>query len=199
MACDTIVAHPNTITGSIGVFGVLPNLGPLLSDKIGITVDRVTTGKFSDIPTVTRRLTPFEQRQLQREVERTYADFTSKAAAGRHMPVERLRRLASGRVWSGVEAKENGLVDVLGDFDDALALAAKRAHLKQDDYTIKALPRRRSALQNLLSMFDGESEEAKVRAMKSELGPLFPVYQQYRAVMQMQGVQARLPYELTVE
>ncbi|WP_341539275.1 signal peptide peptidase SppA [Hymenobacter gummosus] len=199
MGCDTIVAHPNTITGSIGVFGVLPNLGPLLSDKLGITVDRVTTGKFSDIPTVTRRLTPFEQQSLQREVERTYADFTAKAAAGRRMPVERLRRLASGRVWSGTEAKQRGLVDVLGDFDDALAIAARRAGLEDGDYRIQALPRRKSAIESFLSMIGGGSEEAEAKAMKSKLGPLYPMYEQYRVVTQMQGVQARLPYELTIQ
>ncbi|RAK66017.1 signal peptide peptidase SppA [Hymenobacter edaphi] len=200
MGCDTIVAHPNTITGSIGVFGVLPNLGPLLSDKLGITVDRVTTGKFSDIPTVTRRLTPFEQQSLQREVERTYADFTSKAAIGRRMPVERLRRLASGRVWSGTEAKQRGLVDVLGSFDDAVAIAARRAHLKADDYRLQALPRRKSAIESLVSMLSGgSSEEAEAKALQSKLGPLYPVFQQYRTVTQMQGVQARLPYELTIQ
>jgi protease-4 len=199
MGCDTIVAHPNTITGSIGVFGVLPNLGPLLSDKLGITVDRVTTGKFSDIPTVTRRLTPFEQQSLQREVERTYADFTSKAAQGRRMPVERLRRLASGRVWSGTEAKDRGLVDVLGDFDDAVAIAARRAGLKADDYRLQALPRRKSGLESFLSMLSGNSEEAETKALKNKLGPLYPVFEQYRTVTQMQGVQARLPYELTIQ
>ncbi|GAB2953582.1 signal peptide peptidase SppA [Hymenobacter coalescens] len=200
MGCDTIVAHPNTITGSIGVFGVLPNLGPLLSDKLGITVDRVTTGKFSDIPTVTRRLTPFEQQSLQREVERTYADFTSKAAQGRRMPVERLRRLASGRVWSGTEAKQRGLVDVLGSFDDAVAIAARRAGLKQGDYRLQSLPRiKKNPFQAVMSILDDESEEAETRVLKSKMGPLFPIYQQYRSVLQMQGVQARLPYELSVQ
>ncbi|KUG09719.1 signal peptide peptidase SppA [Solirubrum puertoriconensis] len=198
MGCDAIVAHPNTITGSIGVFGVLPNLGPLLSDKLGITVDRVTTGKFSDIPTVTRRLTPFEQQQLQHEVERTYADFTSKAALGRKMPVERLRRLASGRVWSGTEAKERGLVDVLGDFDDAVAMAAKRAKLDEGDYRLQSLPRRKSAFESFMALL-GDSEEAEARALKAKLGPLFPIYEQYRTVTQMQGVQARLPYELQIQ
>ncbi|RZL08330.1 MAG: signal peptide peptidase SppA, partial [Hymenobacter sp.] len=101
MACDTIVAHPNSITGSIGVFGVLPNIQPLLADKLGVTVDRVTTGKFSDLPTITRALSTYEKQQMQLEVNEIYADFTSKAALGRHMPVEKLRRIASGRVWSG--------------------------------------------------------------------------------------------------
>ncbi|MFC7669371.1 signal peptide peptidase SppA [Hymenobacter humi] len=172
MACDTIVAHPNTITGSIGVFGVLPNIQPLLANKLGITVDRVTTGKFSDLPTITRPLSDFEKRTLQREVDHIYADFTTKAARGRHMPVERLRRLASGRVWSGLEAKNNGLVDVLGDYTTALKIAAARAHLKADDYRVQRLPRRKSSLENLLSMIGSdENEEAQTKAMKAELGP----------------------------
>ncbi|GAA3970380.1 signal peptide peptidase SppA [Hymenobacter antarcticus] len=199
MACDTIVAHPNTITGSIGVFGVLPNIQKLLSDKLGITVDRVTTGKFSDLPTITRPLSDFEKRNLQREVDNIYADFTTKAAKGRHMPVERLRRLASGRVWSGLEAKSNGLVDVLGDYQDALKIAAARARLKADDYEVQRLPRRKSELENFFAMFGGgDKEEVKAQALKTELGPLYPAYAQYQLLMQMRGVQARLPYELEI-
>ena len=200
MACDTIVAHPNTITGSIGVFGVLPNVQKLLGDKLGITVDRVTTGKFSDLPTITRPLTDFEKRVLQGEVNNIYADFTTKAALGRHMPVERLRRLASGRVWSGLEAKNNGLVDVLGSYEDALKIAAARAHLKADDYRVQRLPRRKSELEQFFSMFGGgDNEEAKMKAMKAELGPLYPAYAQYQQLMQMRGVQARLPYEIEIK
>ncbi|MCR5886831.1 signal peptide peptidase SppA [Hymenobacter sp. J193] len=196
MGCDTIVAHPTTITGSIGVFGVLPNIAPFLSDKLGITTDRVTTGKFSDFPTVTRALTPFEQQQFQQEVNRIYADFTSKAAAGRKMPVERLRRLASGRVWSGVEAKQRGLVDVLGSFDDALRIAARRANLKEGDYRIQKLPRQKTFAENLFSSFN---EEARLRLVKSELGPLYPMFEQYQKLSQMKGVQMRAPFVLDVQ
>ena len=199
MACDTIVAHPNTITGSIGVFGVLPNIQPLLADKLGITVDRVTTGKFSDLPTITRPLSDFEKKVLQGEVNNIYADFTSKAALGRHMPVERLRRLASGRVWSGIEAKNNGLVDVLGDYEDALKIAAARAHLKADDYRVQRLPRQKSGFENILSMFGGDDDDtAKARALQTELGPLYPAYAQYQQLLQMRGVQAKLPYVLDI-
>jgi len=201
MACDAIVAHPNTITGSIGVFGVLPNIQPLLADKLGITVDRVTTGKFSDLPTITRALSDYEKKTMQHSVDLIYADFTSKAALGRHMPVERLRRLASGRVWSGQEAKANGLVDVLGSYEDALKIAAARAHLQADDYRVQRLPRRKSGLEALLARFtSSDDDEAKVQAaLKTKLGPLYSVYAQYQKLLMMSGVQARLPYELEIK
>ncbi|UOQ67444.1 signal peptide peptidase SppA [Hymenobacter volaticus] len=196
MGCDTIVAHPNTITGSIGVFGVLPNVEPLLRDKLGITTDRVTTGKFSDFPTVTRALTPFEKTQFQNEINRIYADFTTKAAQGRHMPVERLRGYASGRVWSGSEAKARGLVDVLGSYDDALRIAARRAKLKEGDYRIQKLPRQKTFAE---SIFSGFSEEAKLRLVKEEMGPMYPVYQQYKKLSEMKGAQMRMPFEVNIQ
>ncbi|MCC3153957.1 signal peptide peptidase SppA [Hymenobacter sp. BT770] len=200
MACDTIVAHPNSITGSIGVFGVLPNIQPMLANKLGITVDRVTTGKFSDLPTITRPLSDFEKRTLQHEVDHIYADFTTKAALGRHMPVARLRRLASGRVWSGVEAKNNGLVDVLGDYTDAVKIAAARAHIKADDFRVQRLPRRKTELERLLNMVGaGDDEEAQTKALQTQLGPLYPAYAQYQQLMHMRGVQARLPYEFDLQ
>ncbi|SNC67041.1 protease-4 [Hymenobacter gelipurpurascens] len=196
MGCDTIVAHPTTITGSIGVFGVLPNIEPMLREKLGVTTDRVTTGKFSDFPTITRALTPFEQSQFQNEINRIYADFTTKAAAGRHMPVERLRRLASGRVWSGSEAKARGLVDVLGSFDDALRIAARRAKLKDGDYRIQKLPRQKSFAEAVFSSF---SEEARLTLVKQEMGPLYPMYEQYKTLSEMKGVQARIPFEMNIQ
>ncbi|WP_370551408.1 signal peptide peptidase SppA [Hymenobacter sp. BT559] len=203
MACDTIVAHPNTITGSIGVFGVLPNIQPLLADKLGITVDRVTTGKFSDLPTITRALTPYEKQQLQLEVNDIYADFTTKAALGRHMPVERLRRIASGRVWSGSEGKQIGLVDVLGSYEDALKIAAARAHIKADDYQVQRLPRQKTAIEKFFSRFTGGGDDdqaaAEARVLQAKLGPLYPAVRQYQQLMQMRGVQARLPYELEIK
>jgi protease-4 len=203
MACDTIVAHPNSITGSIGVFGVLPNIQPLLADKLGITVDRVTTGKFSDLPTITRALSPYEKQQMQLEVNEIYADFTSKAALGRHMPVERLRRIASGRVWSGSEGKQIGLVDVLGSYEDALKIAANRAHLKADDYKVQRLPRQKSSVEKFFSRFVGGDDEdqaaAEARLLQAKLGPLYPAVRQYQQLMQMRGVQARLPYELEIK
>jgi protease-4 len=201
MACDTIVAHPNSITGSIGVFGVLPNIQPLLADKLGITVDRVTTGKFSDLPTITRALTDYEKKALQVEVNDIYADFTSKAALGRHMDVSRLRRIASGRVWSGTEGKAIGLVDVLGSYEDALKIAAARAHLSADDYRVQRLPYQKSSIEKFFSRFTSSDDDqaAEARLMQAKLGPLYPAYQQYQQLMQMRGVQAKLPYQLEIK
>ena len=195
MACDTIVAHPNTITGSIGVFGMLFNTAPFLEDKLGITIDRVKTGRFSDMPTVTRPLSGFEQKIIQQEVERIYEDFTSKAAEGREMPEERLESFASGRVWSGLEAKERGLVDVLGGIDEAIRIAAAKAKLG-DDYRIRKMPEQKSFFEEFIS---GLQEEAELRFMRQELGSLFSYLRMYRQVEKMQGVQARLPYDILIE
>jgi protease-4 len=196
MACDTIVAHPTTITGSIGVFGMMVNSESFLKNKLGITTDRVKTGKFSDVPTVTRAMTPYEKMHIQREVERIYDDFTTKAAQSRHMPVENLRKIASGRVWSGIEAKQNGLVDVLGGMEQAIAIAARKAKLKEGEYRLRQLPAQKSFLDNL---FSDTQAQVKAYSLQSELGDMLPYYQQYKRVMQMQGIQARLPFEIEIQ
>ncbi|MBU1822951.1 MAG: signal peptide peptidase SppA, partial [Bacteroidetes bacterium] len=114
MACDTIVAQPTTITGSIGIFAMLFNVQDFMDSKLGITFDQVKTNPHADWPTLTREMTEFEKAKIQNSVNEGYATFTRKAAQGRDMPVEKLRDVASGRVWSGIEAKSVGLVDVLG-------------------------------------------------------------------------------------
>jgi len=195
MACDTIVAHPNTITGSIGVFGMFANLEQFLKNKLGITVDRVNTGQYSDVPTLTRELTEPEKQIMQQSVERIYADFTTKAAQGRSMPVERLREVASGRVWSGLEAKERGLVDVFGDLDDAVKIAANRAGLK-DEYRLKHLPEKKTFFAELMA---GMETRISTHFLQAELGELYPHYENLKKIKQMQGIQARLPYNLDIK
>jgi len=194
MACDTIVAHPNTITGSIGVFGLLANIQNFLDNKLGITVDRVKTGRYSDMPTITRPLTAAERQIVQGGVERVYADFTSKAAAGRRMPVEQLRRLAAGRVWSGLEAKERGLVDVLGGLDQAVAIAAKRAGI-QKAYSLKKVPAQKTLFD---SFFSGMETRVRTHYLKAELGDLYPFYESAKKIQHLQGIQVRMPYDLNI-
>ncbi|MCC9166940.1 signal peptide peptidase SppA [Pontibacter harenae] len=195
MGCDTIVAHPNTITGSIGVFGVIPNIQGFLSNKLGITVDHVSTGKFSDSPTLTRPMTNVEKQFTQNQIDQIYEVFTSKAAQGRSMSQEQLKSYASGRVWSGIEAKERNLVDVYGGLETAIELAAARVGIS-DDYRIKELPRRKSFFENL---FGDMGSQVKEQSVKAELGEMYPYYKMYKKVEQVQGFQARMPFELNLQ
>ncbi|WP_242916894.1 signal peptide peptidase SppA [Pontibacter liquoris] len=194
MGCDTIVAHPNTITGSIGVFGVVPDIQGFLNNKLGVTVDHVSTGKFSDMPTITRPMTEEEQQIMQNQINQIYETFTGKAAKGRHMTQDHLKTLASGRVWSGVEAKERNLVDTFGGLEKAIAIAAAKAGV-QDDYRLLDLPRRKSFLDDL---FGDMGSQVKEQAVKAEVGELYPYYKLYKKVETLQGIQTRLPYELDV-
>src|SRR5690606_30575449 len=113
----TIVAHPNTITGSIGIFGLWFNAQGLLNNKLGITMDVAKTGELSDFMNLTRELTELEKNIIQNQVEDGYDTFISRVAEGRGMSREAVLEVASGRVWSGLQAKSNGLVDVLGGLD----------------------------------------------------------------------------------
>ena len=195
MACDTIVAHPNTITGSIGVFGMFANLAPFLNNKLGITVDRVKTGPYADMPSVTRQLTDVEKKIVQDQVERIYKDFTTKAAQGRGMTVEALRKVASGRVWSGSEAKERGLVDVFGNLEDAIKIAASHAKLK-DKYQLKHLPVQKTFFDEIMT---GMESRVRTHFLKSELGETYPYYEKMKQLRQFEGIQARMPYDFLIQ
>lgn len=191
MGCDKIVAQPTTITGSIGVFGLLFNAQDFFKNKLGITFDGVKTGTYSDLGNVSRPFTPGERQIIQSEVNKIYDTFTTKAAAGRKMDVEALRRLAGGRVWSGTEAKQNGLVDDLGGLDKAIELAANQAKLGKD-YRLKLMPVQKNFLDQIMEQLGGE---AKIRLMKAELGDLYPIVTQMKKLKTMEGIQARLPMD----
>lgn len=196
MACDTIVAHPNTITGSIGVFGVMANFEGFLKERMGVTVDRVKTGKFSDMPTVTRKLTEYEKQNIQQEVQRIYDDFTTKAAQGRKMPVAELQELAAGRVWSGIEAKERKLIDVYGGLDDAVKIAAKLAKIKEGDYRVRRLPAQKSFFEEMMSGFQNQTRTSFLQA---ELGEHYRHFEMLKKIKTLNGIQARIPFELEIE
>lgn len=191
MPCDTIVSHPTTLTGSIGVFGMLFNFGPFLNNKLGITHDVVRTGEFSDIFTVTRSLSDQEREIIQKEVMRSYNTFLEKAAEGRSTEKEQIAQVASGRIWSGTMALENGLVDVLGDFNDALEIAAGAADL--EEYRVVYYPAQKSVLEELLEDF---GMQAKIRIFGSDLDILGPYAEIVEKVKGYEGIQARMPYEV---
>ncbi|WP_266367360.1 signal peptide peptidase SppA [Tellurirhabdus rosea] len=196
MGCNQIVAQPNTITGSIGIFGMLFNTEGFFRDKLGMTYDRVETNQYADFPSLTREMSDFEKGVLQQSVERGYAIFTTKAAQGRKMPVDSLRKLASGRVWTGSQAKANGLVDKLGGLEDAVKLAAQAAKLKEGDYRVRYTPEKKNAIEELMKEFTGGDEEARLSA---QLGDLAPYLQYLKKLKNMQGVQARMPFELDIK
>lgn len=193
MACDTIVAQPTTITGSIGIFGMLFNAQGFLNNKLGIHHDEVSTGKYSNYITPTRPLTDQEKRIIQTDVEQGYETFVAKAAEGRGMTVEEIKAIASGRVWSGMQAKENGLVDILGDLNTAINIAATKASL--DDYKVKYYPKQKSFIDQLMEDLEGGSS---AKAMKAELGEYYMYIESVKKVQQMNGLQARWPFEIEI-
>lgn len=194
MGCDTIVAQPHTITGSIGIFGVIFDLSKFMDNKLGITFDDVSTGKYGETYTFTRPLTEVEKNFIQKNLEDHYETFVSKAGEGRGIGTDAIKKVASGRVWSGSQAMEHQLVDVMGGFNDALKIAADKAGIG-DDYKVRFYPRQKPFLEELLSQFE---ENASAGKIQSELGDLKVWYDQYKKVKTYHGAQARMPFELQI-
>ena len=191
--CDTIVAQPNTITGSIGIFGMLFNFGDFLENKLGITNDQVNTGEFSDIFTVTRSLTPSERAIIQSQVEKGYETFLLKVSEGRNMTIEDVEKVAGGRVWTGEQALSHGLIDVIGSFDDAIQIAADKAGVK-DDYRLSYYPRQKPFIEELFSKLNDEAD-ARIFEKTNILTPLLD---NIKSLQRMNGLQVRLPGNVEV-
>jgi protease-4 len=196
MACDTIVAQPTTLTGSIGIFGVMFNVEKLMNEKLGVTFDGVNSHKYANFPSATRTMTDAEKNMIQNGVNKGYENFTAKAAKGRHMSVEKLKSLASGRVWTGSQAKQNGLVDVLGGVDEAIKIAAQKAKLKEGGYRVKYLPIKKSSVETILEKLGNDKEDAKLKAY---LGDFAPYAKQLKNLQGLDKIQARMPFELEIK
>ncbi|TFF35961.1 signal peptide peptidase SppA [Mucilaginibacter psychrotolerans] len=193
-AADSIFAEPNTITGSIGIFAVLPNMQKFFNDKLGVTFDGVKTGKYADLGDVSRPLTPEERAMLQKSVNRGYDTFTKAVADGRKKTQAYINSIGQGRVWTGQQALKIGLVDRLGNISDAVASAAKKANLK--DYQLVSYPEQKSVLSKL---GQGFSAQMSAHLVKAELGENYKYYQQIKGVTQMMRTpQARMPYEVVI-
>ncbi|HTF82086.1 MAG TPA: signal peptide peptidase SppA, partial [Cytophagales bacterium] len=190
MPCDHIFAQENTITGSIGVFGMWFNVEKFFEDKLGITSDGVKTGKFSDLGSPTRELTDFERRIIQSEVDSTYKDFVLKAAKGRKKSYEEIEKVASGRVWTGAQALQIGLVDKLGGLTEAVAFAANLAKLKE--YDTVYIPDSEGFFEDLLKSVSEEEENDVEEKMKKDLGELYPYFVYLQKVKKREGIQARM-------
>ncbi|MEJ1239795.1 signal peptide peptidase SppA [Chryseolinea sp. T2] len=195
MGCDTIVAQPHTITGSIGVFSVLYDASGFLGNKLGITSEELKTGEIGELVTISRPLNEVERSIWQQRTEEVYDTFTKKAAEGRKTTQDAIKAVASGRVWSGLQAKERGLVDIIGTFEDAVKVAAAAADLK-DDYKVRIYPRYTPSLfEQIATKIEEDNEENAIRA---QLGEYYYLYQQMKEVKSYQGTQARMPYSLRI-
>jgi len=192
-AADTIVAEPNTITGSIGVFGLIFNSKRFLNDKLGITFDTVLTGKHADIGSAVRPMTATERAVIQRSVEKVYDTFITRVADGRHISKTEVDSIGQGRVWSGIDAQRLHLVDVIGGIDKAVEIAARMG--KTTKYHIISLPEQKEPLQEILDSF---SDDAETSFLKHQVGDSYKYYQQLQTILKQNGVQTRMEYDLDI-
>lgn len=193
-AADWIIAQPTTLTGSIGIFGYIPNAEKLLNDKLGIHFDGVKTNKLSDLGDISRPFTEEETALMQNMVNHGYELFTQRCADGRKMPMDEIKRIAEGRVWTGKMAKDLKLVDELGGIDRAIAVAAERAEI--ENYTVMSYPKQEDFFSSLLS--SGTDRYLSAR-LKAELGVLYEPFRYLQTIKESDRIQARLPFMITIK
>ena len=194
IACNAskIIAQPNTLTGSIGIFGMFPNFEGL-TKKVGLSFDNVKTNKFADFGDATRPMRPEEKVILQQYIEHGYDLFLTRCSEGRNIPKDSLDHIAQGRVWTGNQALKIGLVDALGNIDTAIQEAAKLAKL--DDYSLQDYPKKVDFLESLLS---NQKEEFATKAMKEYLGKDYELFKTIKEIKEQDFVQARMPYDIRI-
>jgi len=195
IACPAtkILAEPNTITGSIGVFGIIPNFQGLMKNKLGITFDEANTNRNSGFIPVQRALTPFEYAVIQKEIENFYDTFITKVADGRKLSKAQVDSIGQGRVWSGVDAKKIGLIDDFGGLSKAIEVAADLAKLKT--YKLQSLPEQKDPFQQILDQIFDNSPDTKIRAI---MGADYKYYETIKEIRSMKGIQARCLYQFDI-
>ncbi len=191
---DYIFAQPTTITGSIGVFGVIPNLEGLFNNKLGINIENVMTNENSNFIDVMKPLSPFQQAKLDEVIDKIYTDFTQLVASTRDLDISYVDSIAKGRVWSGADALELGLVDSFGGIEDAVKYAAEKAELG-DDYRIVTYPQKKDFFEQLVEELTGQ---ATTTIVKHELGEYYNYFENMQTLKKMKGVQARLPFFMEI-
>ena len=192
---DVIVAEPNTITGSIGVFGLMINAKELLNNRLGINVETVKFGEYADLGSIDRPLTTAERAIIQRGVDRIYNDFITKVAEGRKLKNEQVESIAQGRVWAAIDAKKIGLVDEFGGLDKALAIAKTKA--KITDCRIINFPEMKDPIETLISDMSGQASMFLTK--RSLTAEQFKLYTDFEKLMHYRGVQARMSFDVNVQ
>ncbi len=191
---DTIVAEPTTLTGSIGIFGMIPNVKGL-TDKIGLSYDVVKTNKYADFGNIMRPFNEDEKSLLQMMITEGYDTFVTRCAEGRHMTKEAIEKIAEGRVWTGETAKELGLVDELGGIDKALDIAVAKAGI--EGYTVVSYPEKQDFLSSLLDTKPTNYVESQL--LKSKLGEYYQQFGLLKNLQEQSMIQARIPFELNIK
>ena len=193
---DYIFADATTLTGSIGVFGTLPNAQGFLNNKIGLTFDVAKTNENADFGSVAQPLTEFQYSKLQENVVQTYDHFTKRVAEGRGLRQSYVDSIGQGRVWAGADAIGLGLVDQIGDMEDAIAYAVQKANLA-DDYKVVELPKQKDFMTRLMESMNGNDKLDA--AMRQQLGGYYNYWKGIDNLRKNTGIQARLPFDMVIE
>ena len=193
-AADKIFAEASTITGSIGVFGLIPNMKGMFNNRLGINIDRVNTNTFSDGLTPFRPLEERERAALKSMIEEIYGDFTQKVAVGRGMTQANVDSIGQGRVWTGINAKEIGLVDEIGGLNDAIVFAVETAEL--EDYRLDEMPAQEDPFEKVLKEF---SSEVKYQILGEDIGKAEHYYRNIKSVISTKGIYTRLPVDIIID
>ncbi|MCU0442957.1 MAG: signal peptide peptidase SppA [Bacteroidia bacterium] len=191
---DMIVAEPNTITGSIGVFGMFVNAQNLLNNKLGLKFEKVKFGEYSDLGSPDRPMTAAEKAIMQKMIDRIYDDFISRVAEGRSLTKAQVDSIAQGHVWAGRDALGLGLVDTLGGLADAVAIAVKKANLTE--YRIMGLPEQKDPFEKFIKSF---GNSAQTYWLKQQLGDQYPYFEQFKNIQHMHGIKARMLWDGKIE
>ena len=194
---DKIYAEKNTITGSIGVVGILLNFEDFFENKVGITYDRAKTGQYADFGNLNREWSDRELDVAQNQVKNIYMDFKERVAEGRDMTVEQVEEIAQGRVWTGQDAIEKGLVDEIGDLNKAIETAAELANL--EDYKLRSYPQEKDMMEQVMEMLGMGVKVNTEQILKEELGVFYNEFEAIKQIEEWSGIQARMPFEIVVE
>ncbi len=196
MSCNAnyIFAQPNTLTGSIGIFGMFPNFSGA-SKKVGVSMDGIKTNEYADLGNTFRPMRDDERALIQAEINRGYELFTSRCANGRQMSQDSIKVIAEGRVWSGVDGLRIGLVDELGGLDKAIEKAAELANLKK--YVTKDYPAAKSMMDQVMELINGSSDKNEEKLIQKALGENYYIYRAIKTLEGQQGVMAIMPYTIS--
>lgn len=193
---DKIIAQPNTITGSIGIFGIVPDIRKALNEKLGVTFDEVKTAQHANYMNITNDWDELELSKMQHYVEKGYGVFLNRVAAGRKMDTAAVNKIARGRVWTGQDAKQIGLVDELGGIELALTRVKELAKVKEAN--IVSYPKEKTLIQSILGGLMGDEKDSEMKMLKS-LTPQMLYYRELQRIQSMDVLQYKLPYDISLK